>query len=289
MSYIIHLCILICIYLILAQGFNLILGLGNLFSLAHIALYSIGAYCTAIGVKELGFSWWQCLATSALVSGLCALLVGAISARLKNDYFAIGSLALASVVSALEINWKSLTNGVLGIAGIPRPIFSSHELVENREFLTFCFILCVISLLFLFIFWRSAFARKLKAQAESEEAACSLGTNPGMVRNFAFFFGSVFAGLAGGLFSYFMSYIDPSSFALNEMVFVLTIVVVGKPGSFWGVTASTIFFVLLPEALRFIHIPSEILGPMRQLLYAGILFIVVYINRFRLFPMRREI
>ena len=86
-----------------------------------------------------------------------------------------------------------------------------------------------------------------------------------------------------------MSYIDPSSFAINEMVFVLTIVVVGRPGSFWGVTLSTLFFVLFPEALRFLDIPSEILGPTRQMLYASILFIVVFWNRRILFPQKREI
>lgn len=289
MNYAIHLATLISIYLILAQGFNIILGLGNLFNLAHIALYSIGAYCTAIGSLSLGLSFVECLTLSALVSSLCALLVGAISARLKNDYFAIGSLALASVISALEINWKELTNGVLGIAGIPRPVIGQQELIGNLDFLIFCLTVCCISLIVTAIFWASPFVRKLRSQAEFEDAASALGTDPGLVRNFAFFIGSFLAGLAGGLFAYFMSYIDPSSFALNEMVFVLTIVVVGRPGSFGGVCFSTIFFVLLPEALRFINIPSEILGPTRQLLYASILFSVVYLNRFRLFPVRREI
>ena len=289
MNYIIHLLILSSLYLLLAQGLNVILGLGNMFSLAHISLFSIGAYVTALGATEYIWPYWVCVPASALAAALTAFLVGAIAARLKSDYFAIGSLALASMVSALEINWKSLTKGVLGIAGIPRPLINGEELIENSQFLIFSASIMVVSLFICYLFWKSTTARRLMAQAEMDEAAMSLGINTSLVRNTAFFIGSFMAGIAGSLFSYFMSYIDPSSFAINEMVFVLTIVVVGRPGSFWGVTLSTLFFVLFPEALRFLDIPSEILGPTRQMLYASILFIVVFWNRRILFPQKREI
>ena len=108
-------------------------------------------------------------------------------------------------------------------------------------------------------------------------------------RNLSFLTASAFAGLSGSLFAYYINYIDPSSFSLTEMVFVLTIVVVGKPGSFWGCMAGAAFLVLLPEPLRFTPMPASILGPLRQLLYAVILFLVVYVNRARLFPTERKI
>jgi branched-chain amino acid transport system permease protein len=73
------------------------------------------------------------------------------------------------------------------------------------------------------------------------------------------------------------------------MVFLLTIVVVGSPGSFWGCIAATVFLVLLPEPLRFIDIPSSVLGPMRQLLHSIVLLTVVWINRKRIFPAQREV
>ena len=117
----------------------------------------------------------------------------------------------------------------------------------------------------------------------------ALGKNAVALRTAGFVISSLFAGLAGSLFAYYINYIDPSSFSLTEMVFVLTIVIVGRPGSFWGCIVASFFLVLLPEPLRFLEIPSSILGPMRQLLYALILFTSVYINRGRLFPERREI
>jgi branched-chain amino acid transport system permease protein len=129
----------------------------------------------------------------------------------------------------------------------------------------------------------------LRAQAEYDEAAVAVGHDTGLARNMAFLASSATAGLAGGLFAYYMNYIDPSSFSLNEMVFVLTIVVVGRPGSFWGVCLATFFLVLLPEPLRFIEIDSAYLGPARQLLQAIVLFLVVLINRRNLFPPQREV
>ena len=91
------------------------------------------------------------------------------------------------------------------------------------------------------------------------------------------------------MFAYYINYIDPSSFSLNEMVFVLSIVIVGKPGSFWGVCLATVFLVLLPEPLRQLEIPSSYLGPMRQLLHSLILFAVLFWKRETLFPKERTV
>lgn len=183
-------------------------------------------------------------------------------------------------------------------------------------------ILVFLVQLFFYLIFKSRYARVLKAQSEYEQAAASLAMNTRQARNISFFISSAFAGLAGSIYAYYINYIDPSSFSLHEMVFILTIVVVGSPGSFWGVIGGTIFLVLLPEPLRFtgevqgwlealfglaenasLSVPvlnwvvaffnyissASVLGPMRQLLFALILFLVVYLKRESLFPMRREI
>ncbi len=289
MDYIIHLLILVGIYLILAQSFNLTFGLGRMFNLAHIACYAIGAYTTALLSTELGWSVWACLPLSMLTSAIFALLIGAISLKLTHDYFAIGTLAFASVVTAVLINWKSLTRGVLGIPGIPRPEIDGINFYENSNFLYFLAIIVVAAFAVLYCIFHSRFARRLRAQAEHEPATQSLAVDIKVLRTQSFAIASAFAGLAGAIFAYYINYIDPSSFGLQEMVFVVSIVIVGKPGSFWGVTLSTLFLVLLPEPLRFIEISASILGPMRQLLYAVILFSVVYWKRETLFPAERAV
>ncbi len=307
-DYWIHLMILVGIYLILAQSFNINFGLGRLFNLAHVASYAIGAYTTALLSTTPGIeaSFLVCMPASMLLAGAFAFLIGAISLKLSADYFAIGTLAFSSVVSALLINWKSLTKGVLGIPGIPRPQLTAFgapaggmesvlqpavliDFNDNREFLALLSIAVVLTMVILYVIFRSPYARSLRAQAEFELAAQGLAKNTVLHRNLSFLIASSFAGLAGSFFAYYMNYIDPSSFSLSEMVFVLTIVVVGRPGSFWGCIAAAVFLVLLPEPLRFTPMPPSILGPLRQLLYAVILFTVVFFNRRRLFPLERRV
>lgn len=288
-EYTIHLYILIGIYLILAQSLNLPFGVGLLFNLAHIAAYAIGAYTTALFATELQIGVVRCLLASALFSGLFSLIIGAISLRLSQDYFAIGTLAFSALVSALLINWKSLTRGVLGIPGIPRPEIMGIDFYNSTNFLALTYLVALISLILLYILFRNSFTRKLKCQAEYEQAALALGIDTRLIRVMSFFVASALAGMAGGLFAYYIQYIDPSSFALNEMIFVLTIVVVGRPGSFWGVIGAAVFLVLLPEPLRFVEMPPSILGPLRQALHALILFFVVYVNRGKLFPVQRTV
>lgn len=288
-DYGVHLAILVGMYLILAQSLNLTFGLGQLFNLAHIASYAIGAYTTALLSTEAHSSFAECIIASIVLSGLFSILLGAIALRLSSDYFAIGTLAFSAVVSALLINWKSLTHGVLGIAGIPRPELGGYDLYDNRNFLALLAIFVIgVQLAFFFII-RSPFGRALRALAEYDQAALALGLNTTRIRNLAFLFSSFGAGLAGSFFAYYLNYIDPSSFSLSEMVFVMTIVIVGRPGSFFGVILSTVCLVLLPEPLRFLEIDSSILGPMRQLLYALILFAIVWWKRKTIFPEQREV
>lgn len=289
MDYLIHLLILIGIYFILAQSFNLSFGLGGLLNLAHIAVYAIGAYTTALLSTEFDYSFWICAPASMATSAICAFIIGGIAIKLSYDYFAIGSLAFSAIVTALLINWKSITRGVLGIPGIPRPDIFGIDFYDNTNFLSLTFVMVVISGISLRVLFHSSFARSLRAQAEDIFSAQSIAKDVRAVRNHSFIVASLFAGLAGSLFAYYINYIDPSSFSLLEMVFVLSIVIVGKPGSFWGVTASTVFLVLLPEPLRFVELPPSIVGPMRQLLYAVILFGVIFWNRRSLFPVQRKI
>ena len=288
-EYGVHLAILVSLYLILAQSLNLTVGLGQLFNLAHVASYAVGAYATALLSTEHSASFTVCVAVSISLCAAFATLLGAISLRLTTDYFAIGTLAFSAVVSALLINWKSVTHGVLGIPGIPRPELLGIDFYDNGNFLALIVIFAVITQAILYCLYNSPCGRSLRALAEFERAAASLGKNTRRTRNIAFCVSSALAGLAGSFFSYYLNYIDPSSFGLGEMVFILTIVIVGSPGSFGGVIGATLFLVLLPEPLRFLDISSTYLGPMRQLLHALILFGVVWWKRDKLFPQRRTV
>ncbi len=289
MDYFIHILILICIYQVFSQSFNLTFGLGALFNLSHVASFAVGAYTTALLSTETKASFALCLVASVFVSGLFAFLIEMISYRLKEDYFAIGTLAFSSVVTAVLINWKSLTNGVLGIPGIPRPELAGIQFADNWQFFCLVFAAAILVNAFLWILFRNPFSRSLRAQAEFPQGLCALGRDEAAARNASFFIASSFAGLAGSFFAYYINYIDPSSFSLAEMVFVMTVVVFGRPGSFWGIIFATVALFVIQEGLRFFDLPSSILGPTRQMIYAGILFFIVFLRKATLFPPKRVI
>jgi len=290
MSYLVAVFVLTLITLIVAQSFNFVFGLGALLNLAHLSAYAIGAYTTAILATEHAYPFWLYFPLSIFVSAFFSLLVSAIATRLSQDYFLIGTLAFSALVTALLINWKSLTRGVLGIPGIPRPPFLTSPFVSPElAFLILVIVVTLLSLAILLYLFQTPLARALRAQGELEAALVSLGRDTHLIRTLALVISSAFAGAAGSLIALYLSYIDPSSFGLHEMVLVLSIVILGRPGHFWGVIAATFFLCLLPEALRFLDLPSSVLGPLRQLLYAVILFGVVFQRRAVLFPAVRRI
>lgn len=290
MDYLWHLGVMWCIYLILAQGFNVVFGLGRLFNLAHISFFALGAYAAALLSVDHGFGFWSSVGVGACISIVLAFLVGAVSLRLATDYFAIGTLALSAVITALLINWRSLTRGVLGVPGIPRPEIFGVTLDETSHFMVLGSLMALVLSVLQWLIVHGPFGRALRAMAQGEAAVQALGRNVSELRLLAFVCSSVYGSVAGALFAYYMSYIDPSSFTLGEMVLVLTIVVVGAPGSFWGVLgASALLVVVIPEGLRFVPLEPGVLGPLRQLMNAMLLFAVLYFARARLFPRVRQI
>ena len=288
-EYAVHLVISIAIYIPLVQGLNLIFGVGRMLNLAHAAAFGLGAYAAALGSTKLSFAFWQSLVAGMLISALFAIFVGGISLRLSREYFAIGTLAFSSTVLALIINLKELTNGVLGVIGIPRPEFRNINFYEIHNYALLVFVVVLVTSFAVWLLMRSPFIRSVRAQAESDASAQALGFDTRLRRVSCFCIGSALAGISGVLFAYYMNYIDPSSFTLSETIFVLSAVIIGRPGSFWGVIGAVAILILLPEPLRQLKLPPGVLGPLRQLLQAGLLFAVVWFQRARLFPPERRV
>lgn len=292
MAYLVHLMTLIGIYSLLAQSLNLILGLGGMLSLAHIATYGLGAYVTAIGCVDLGLSTLSLIFISAFAGACGSLVVAYTSSRLTSDYFTIATLAFHYMVSSIFINWREVTRGVMGIPGITDPEIFGISLVSSLSLCLFVWFISLVSLSVLKIIFKSYFARGLRAQAESDVAAQAIGIPSSSMRIKALVFAGALSGVAGSLFAYFLKFIDPSSFALPEIILILTMVVIGKPGSYWGCLLATALLVILPEGIRFIDFLQNypgVLGPIRQLIYAGILLSSIFIFKDKLFIRQRSV
>jgi len=274
-AYFIHLLILIGIYSILAISLQLSLGYSGLLNLGHIAFFGIGAYASAI-LSLHGFPFLICLFVAGIISAFFGWLLSIPTNKLKGDYLALVTLGFSFVVYAVLLNWTTLTKGSLGLPGIPRPIIAGVDFSENTFFLILVFVVAFASYLFINRICKSSFGKALEATRDDELAAKSLGKNTIKIKSISLLVSAFFAGVAGSLFASYITFIDPSSFTFMSLIPILLIVMIGGLASLPGTIFATIIIVLLPEPLRFVGLPSSILGPTRQIIYAAILLLIIY-------------
>jgi branched-chain amino acid transport system permease protein len=275
MEYILHLFILICFYTLLSQSLNLSAGFTGLISLAHAGFYGIGAYTAAILSTQYGFPFWLSIPLAMLISGTIAFIVSLIALRTIEDYFVICTLGIQVILFSIMNNWMDLSRGPLGISGIPSISFFGFNLDSKISFL-------LLSLFFVAIIWfvllnisKSGFGKTLKAISEDEIYSQSIGKNVYLSKTISFTLSAMFTAIPGALYAHYISYIDPTSFTVNESIFILSIVIIGGLGNLTGSFFAAVFLVLLPEALRFVGMPDNIAANMRQIIYGLILVIVI--------------
>lgn len=276
MEYFLHLFILVCIYIMLSQSLNLVAGFSGMISLAHAGFYGIGAYTAALLAVNYQASFLISLACAMILSGLLALLVSAIALRTVDDYFIICTLGIQVIVFSLMNNWVSLTKGPLGIPGIPSIQLLGIPIESKWAFILLA--LCFVVLIFFFLkkLTNSAFGYTLRALSEDEIFTQSLGKNVYLSKVIAFTFSAMLAAVPGVLYAHYISYIDPSSFTVDESIFILSIVIIGGMQNLWGSVIAAIFLVLLPEALRFVGMPNAIAANIRQIIYGGVLIFMMF-------------
>lgn len=267
--------IFICFYTMLAQSLNLAAGQTGLVSLAHAGFYGIGAYTTALLTVHMGLSFWLNLLIAILINGLIALLISLIALRTVEDYFIISTLGIQMIIFSLMNNWIDLTRGASGISGVS-PIQVFGLIVDDKK----SFLL--LSVFFMVSVWCllrnlsvAGFGKTLMAVSEDEIYAQSIGKNVYLSKTVAFTLSAMIATVPGTLYAHYSSYINPTSFSLNESIFILSIVIIGGMGSLTGSFLAATFMVLLPELLSFIGMPSSIAANMRQIIYGFTLVVIM--------------
>lgn len=277
MEYLINLGILFCIYGVLALSLNMVVGMTGLLSLGHAAFFGIGAYATAIVMTEFGVNFFVSLLIGAVINIAVAYLVGKILSRFRSGYYAIVSAGLAIIVYSLLLNWKDLTNGPLGIFGIPKPSLFGMSIDSNAAF--FALSLVVLGLVFALYQYidKSSYGRALKAIREDEELATVMGYSVEKFKNVIFLLSAVIAGVAGGLFASYIAFIDPSTFQIHESIFLFTIIIIGGLASSLGSIVGALVLLSLPEVLRFVGLPYETAAQLQQIIYGlSLILIMVY-------------
>ena len=225
-GYLIHLLILIGIYLILAISLQLAVGFTGLLNLGHIAFYCIGAYTSALLALN-NFPFWLCFSLAGIVAMLFGFLLSIPTNKLKGDYLALATMGFSFVIYAVVLNWTSLTRGPLGLPGIPKPSLFGISFSNNFSFLILTAIIALISYLIVKKITISPFGKVLEAIRDDELATRVLGKNTFKIKTYALGISAFFAGIAGSLYSHYITFIDPSSFTLLQLIPVLCIVVIG--------------------------------------------------------------
>lgn len=278
MNYIYHLLIYLDIYLIVAMSLNLLMGYGGLLQIAHAAYYGIGAYTTALLMVNFGWGFIPALLVSMLIAGFLSLLISMPAWRFKGDYFVMLSLSVQVALYSLMYNWTGVTNGPFGITAIPKPvIFDNNFVTLNNIFMLFS-ILTIICGIIIFALLRSPWGRALKAMRDDELAARGIGINTRLLKLQVFFIACAFVAVAGGMYASYVSYIDPTSFTIDESILMLSMVVIGGTGNFRGPVVGAVVLIALPEILRFLHLPDQIAANVRLLAYGLLLVIMVHLR-----------
>ncbi len=275
MTYLLHVLVLCSVYSILAVSLDIVAGHTGILSLAHGALFGLGAYTSALLAVRLGAPFFVGVLAGMATASLLSLAISIPSVRLYGDYFIMVTFGFQVIVFSIFNNWMSLTDGPLGIPGIPQPTLLGFGLHFEWQFVVLAGLFAVLAH---FIAWRiatSQFGRVLHAIREDELFAQSLGKNPLHFKVVAFAISAALAAAAGSLYAHYITYIDPTSFTVMESILIISMVIIGGAASPWGPLIGAVTLVSLPEALRFVGLPDSLAANLRQILYGSLLVMMM--------------
>lgn len=271
MEYLLHILIIINIYIIVGLSLNLIAGYSGLLSVSHAGFYGIGAYAAALLALNFHVNFLVGIAAGIVVATMIGFAIGYPSLRFRGDFFVIATLGFQMILFEVMNNWMGLTNGPLGLPGIPQPVIFGFQIASHVSF----FILTLLFAIAVYFICRrlvnSPFGNVLRGMREDEVFALSLGKNVNLHKVVIFAVGSGLVAIGGALYAYYISFIDPTSFTVSESIFMLSIVIVGGSGRLGGSVVGAIILVALPELLRFIGLPNAVAANLRQIFYGGLL------------------
>jgi branched-chain amino acid transport system permease protein len=271
---------MLCIYIILVLSTNLTVGMANLLTMCQAAFYGVGAYIGTYFLMHFNLPFVLIALIVMFATGLTSLVISYASVKLKGDYFILGTLGFQMIVYTILYNWVNVTRGPYGIPGIPSiKLFGVWSVTGIYAYFFFALVLAVSVALIFNQLQRSPYGRMLKAIRTDELSAQALGRNTVQLKAWAFFISAAFAGVAGLVYASYVSYIDPTSFTLDESIFIITALFIGGIGSrVWGPIVGAAVVVILPELLRFVGLPDAVAANLRQVIYGLALVVLMFLR-----------
>lgn len=274
MQYVYMIAIFAGINVILASGFNLILGYGGLVSVAHPIFYAIGAYVSALLAMKLGIPIVFAIILAALFAAATSVFVSLPSLRVSGDYLVIASMGFQLGILHI-INNIELTGAANGLTNIPSLIDGPNR---NIIFTVAVWVLAIGSVGLIRLLVSGPYGRAITAMRNDEAAFVSLGRNPIRIKVTLFALGSGLAGLAGGIYAHFFLYLTPDQFGVFSSATLLTMVVVGGAATIAGPVAGAVLLTALPEAIRFLDLPIAIMAPMQGVIFTLLIVLFLFLR-----------
>ena len=277
-NYFIHLAVLAIIWMIVAQGTNVIQGYTGYVSIAQGGFMGIGAYSSALLSLDAGFPVWIAMLVAPLATAVAAIVAGYPSLRVKGHYFAIVTLAMNMVIFIVLVNWIPVTGGEAGTPGIPAPApvsIGGLEIRFERRVNYYYLVLAALALVMLLVtaVVRSRVGLVLQAIRQNETFAEAAGVACWRYKLFSFVFSASLAGFAGALYAHYLSFISPAPFSVDHSLNAILAVILGGSGTLAGPLVGAALTTALPEMLR-------IAETFRLIIYGvGLVLVVIFLPR----------
>lgn len=248
-GYVIYVVNLLMVFVVLALGLHLVIGETGQFALSHAAFYGVGIYTAGLINNLWHPPFFVSIVAGGLLAAVLGYIIGALALRMRDIYLALSTFAFGEAMQWVFLNWQSVTNGSNGFRISPATLFG-YELVSDIKAYPFVVAIAALLLWATIALSRSQLGSAFRAVRESDVAAQAMGVNVNAIKRTAFTLSAAYAGIAGGMYTTFASFIHPESLGFQTTILILTMVVVGGIGSVRGAIAGALGFGLISELLR---------------------------------------
>ena len=269
-AYLVFLLAMICIYVIVTSGLDLVFGYSGQISLGQAGFYAVGAYVSAMLSLYTPIPVFFTIFIGAFAAGVLGALFAYPASRLVYHFLSLTTVGFGEIARLVFLNGGTLTGGAVGLLNIPGLVIGPLNLSSKSTFYYFILLMTVIVLALKRNLVSSRVGRAFIAIRENKDASNAFGVNVAGYKTLAFSIGAVCAGLGGALYAHLVRFISPETFTREQSTLFLIMLLLGGKGSLWG---SVIGVALLTVGLEYL----QTFGQYRMAVYGLVLLLVLFI------------
>lgn len=249
-QYVIRVIVMALLYSIVALSINLIVGFCGQLDFGRAAFVGLGAYWSALLTINFNLPFIFCFLSAGFFCAFMGLMLGLLCRKTSFDYLSLITIGFSEIVRLVSLNWFSLTNGAMGLGGIPPPSLFGYEIDTNIKYFYFALFILVVCYITIYRIINSKIGRAFKSIRDNELAAASAGINVPNYKLLNFVIASFFTGIAGSAIVHYTSYISPWTATLDESIYQLQMPILGGIGNLPGSILGAFILIIAPEISR---------------------------------------